>query len=268
MARPSLSPAEAAFLIEPRASSASRCLQAALLTLLGHGHIAFGAKTSIFAERRLRLSPGDGAALADHVAVVRAALADYRPGTAELSRGQVVHALQKKFGLGYGRYVRDHVAPALIGSGLITAERRKFLGLVPFTRYARTTRGAALAAPLLRLMRAADDLPAMIEADPDRALHLVRSAGVLLVMSPTARRQIPKLRKLFDARGDDSPALSFAYVSDEPEAEWEQILEIGDIVLSDEALDLFDSIDAVADFTASDGSSDGGDGGDGGGGGD
>lgn len=257
-----LSAPQAAFLIEPAASSAARCLQAALLTLLGRGHVEFGEKESVFSDRMLHLRIGDGEPLPSHVAVVKASLADYKPGMSGLKRTQVVHALQKRFGLGYGRYIRDHLAPTLVERALVTTERRKFIGLFPYTRYQRTSRGYALAAPLLRLMKAADELPEMIEADPDRALHLVHSAGVLLVMSPTARRQIPALKKLIETRDGDSPTLSFAYVSDEPEAEWETILDLGDIALSDEAVDLFDSLDAAGDFTSGgDGGSDGGDGG-------
>lgn len=263
MPRVPLSPAEAVLLIEPRTSAARVCLQAALLTLLGHGHIAFDRPAGRFQSPTLRLEAGDGRPLPPHVDAVKAALSDYKPGCTSLSRLHVVHALQKRFGLGYGRFVRDHVAPPLVARGLLASERRRFLGLFPYTRYERTASGSALAAPLLRVVKAADDLPSMIAADPDRALHLVRTAGVLLLLSPKARRQVPAIRQLLAERGGDSPALTFAYVSDEPEAEWEQILDLGDIVLSDEGLDLFDSLDVVGDFTAGSdgGSSDGGDGG-------
>lgn len=266
MADKRLAAAHAAFLIAPASGSAPGCLQAALLTLLGRGFIAFEEKTSRFGEPQLLLRDGDGEPLAPHLAVVRDALESHKPGRPRLSRNEVVHALQKRFGLGFRRYVGQHLAPSLAARGLIVESRRKWLGLFPYTHYERTAAGDALAAPLLRLMRAADDLPALIEADPDRALHLIRSAGVLLVMSPKARRQIPRLRKLLETRGEDSPSLTFVYVADEPEAEWEQILDLGDIMLSEEGLDLFDSIDIVGDFTAGGdgGSSDGGDGGGGG----
>ena len=256
-----LLPAEAAFCRADQ-SSAARCLQAALLALLGQGHIEFGEESGIFTERKLHLMEGDGRPLAPHLAAMKAALDDYKPGIRSLKRSHVIHALQKRFGLGYGRFVRDHLAPSLIERGLIVADRRRF-SAVSLHALRATMRGPHSRA-LLRLMRAADELPVMIKADPDRAIHLIRSAGVLLVMSPKARRQIPKLRKLIETRGGDAPSLSFAYVSDKPEAEWETILEIGDIALSDEAIDLFDSLDSVGDFTSGDGGSDGGDGGGGG----
>lgn len=85
-------------------------------------------------------------------------------------------------------------------------------------------------------------------------------------MSSKARREMPALRKLVAERGGDAPALTFAYVEDEPEAEWDQILDLGEILFSEDGLDLFDSLDLAVDFTAGadGGSSDGG--GDGGGG--
>lgn len=261
-----LTPAEAALLIEPRTGSSPRCMQAALLALLGLGHIEFSEKNGPSEKRRLTVRRSDEA-LPLHLAAVRNALRDYRHGDGSLSSTQVIHALQQRFGLGYGRFVKDHVAPALIERGLLSSERRKFLGLIPYVRFSRTVRGDALAAPLLRLMRAADDLAMLIAADPERALRLVRSAGILLIMSPKARRQLPALRKLIEQRGDDYPVLTFTYVSDEPEAEWEQILELGDIVLSEETLDLLDSIDAVGDFAGGADGGSSGDGGDGGGGG-
>lgn len=256
-----LTPPEAVLLIKPSSSAAPLSIQAALLALLGMGHVTISEKSGLLRKRMLVVRSNDEP-LPMHLAAVRNALRDYRPNSDGLDGNQVIHALQRRFGLGYGRYVRDHLAPGLAERGLLTAERRKFLGLIPYMRYARTARGEAIARPLDRLIEAADGLKQLIKTDPERALHLVRSAGVLLIMSAKARSQLPALRKLIEQRGEDSPALTFAYVSDEPEAEWDVILDIGDIVISEGALDLLESIDAVGDVSAGDGgSSDGGDGG-------
>lgn len=264
MADPRMSPAEAAFLVEPSVSSAGRCLQAALLTLLGQGHVEFGEKGSLLSDRMLHLRLGDGRPLPQHIAAVRNALRDYRSGTSSLTRTHVIHALQKRFGLGYGRYVHDHVAPALIERGHLRLERKRFLGLIPYRHYERTTQGYGAAAPLRRLIDEIDDLPSWIAADPDRALAMARSAGILLILSPKARRQIPKLRKLVQSRDGDGSSVTYVYTSDEDDGHWNQVIDLGDMQLGDDAFDLFDSVDAAGDFTSGDGGSDGG--GDGGGG--
>lgn len=258
-----LTPAEAGLLLAPGAGVATQCIQAGLLSLLAAGRIEFERSTGLFSPAALRLLSGSGGAnerLPSHLAALEHVLIDYGKGD-RLVGAQVAHAFQQRFGYGYDRYVHDEVAPGLVRRGLLTRTEHKWLGLIPRVRYHRTARGDALAAPLERLMAAVDDLPSLIRADPDRAIRLARSAGVLLVMSPKARRQIPKLRKLLAKRGDD---VSLAYLPLEPdrEAEWDQLLELGDMALAFEVEGLFDLVDAVGDFT------DGGDGGgsDGGGG--
>lgn len=262
-----LSPAEAAFLVQPDSSSAGRCLQAALLTLLGQDHVEFGEKTSFFSDRILHLRPGGGRPLPPHIATVKTALSSYKPGSSSLKRSQVVHALQKGFGMGFGRYVHDHLAPSLIERGLLIRHKRKFLGLIPYTRYERTTRGYAVAAPLKRLVAEIDDLETWVAADPGRAMAMARSAGILLVMSPKAFRQIPKLRTLVQARGNDAPTASYTYSSSDSESDHEAAAAISDMRLTDDVLDLVNSVTAAADFTSAGGGGDS-DGGDGGGGGD
>jgi hypothetical protein len=93
-------------------------------------------------------------------------------------------------------------------------------------------------------------------------------AGALLVMSPPARRQLPALRKLLIERGDGNVPLStMPGISDDEGSEAEKAADLADMGLSLGAETLFDSIDAVGDFTSGSESSSS-DGGDGGGGGD
>lgn len=257
-----LTPAEAVFLLEPKASAASHCLQAALLNLLDAGLIAVEPRKSIWREPCLILRPGQGSAhLPTHVQAVEQALMDSKAGL-RLDRTRVVHALQRSFGYSYGRFVHEHVAPALIARGLVERTDSKWLGLIPRIHYGRTGAGQALVRPLQRLAAALEELPSLIDLDPDKAIALARSAGALLVISPRARKQIPRLRRLIERRGGDPAPLVFVEV-EEREPEWEQLFELGELALEFDLEGLLDSIEAVGDFTADggSGSSDGGDGG-------
>lgn len=261
-----LSPAEAAFLIAPKARTGHQCLEAGLLALLGAGRVRVEGAAGMFSEPALVLEPSaSGAVLPRHVAAIEQALAGYGSGN-RLTRTQVLHALQKRFGYGYGRFVHEEIAPALIGRGLVGRTDGKWLGIFPRIRYARTPAGDAMAAPLERLMAEVERFPSLIESDPDAAIRLARSAGVLLVMSPKARRQIPALRTLLAERGDDSAAVIYASSDTGPDRDWELGVEGSDMALSFELDALFDGLDAASDFTSGGdgGSSDGGDGGGGG----
>lgn len=264
-----ITPAEATLLLAPSSRTASRCLQAGLMSLLGAGRIAVEPSESVFRGPALLLRPtpaADALPLPGHLAALEQALASYRSGT-RLTRSEVLHALQKRFGYGFGRYVQDEVAPGLIKRGMLERVDDRWLGLFPRIRYRRSPRGEALAAPLERLMAAVETVPSLIETDPRQALRLARSAGVLLVMSPEARRMLPALRKVSAERGEDAAPLAYMPIESERENEWDQVLELGDMALEFDLDTLFDGLDAMADLTSGADSSSA-DGGDGGGGGD
>jgi hypothetical protein len=269
MHRKLITPAEATVLLAPATSTATRCIQAGLLSLLGAERIAFEKPSSALKQSALLLNPpmmpGTGS-LPRHLAVLEQALLDYGKGR-RLVSSEVLHALQKRFGYGFRRYLQDEVAPGLIERNLLIRREGKSFGLFRRVAYERTPRGEALAVPLQRLMLAIEKLPSLLTTDPEQAIRLARSAGVLLVMSPKARRQIPGLRKLLDGRGKDLPVLAVMPYGNEREREGEQVLEIGDLALALDFESLFDALEAVGDFTSG-GDSSSSDGGDGGGGGD
>lgn len=269
MNRNLITPAEATVLIAPATSTATRCIQAGLLSLLGAERIALEKRSNPFKQSALVLnSPTMSSTdpLPRHLLVLERALLDHGKGN-RLVSSEVLHALQRRFGLGYDRYLQDEVAPGLIERNLLIRRDSKRFGLFRRVTYQRTPRGEALAAPLQRLMLAIEKMPSLLTTDPEQAIRLARSAGVLLVMSPKARRQIPKLRRLLADRGEDWAALAVVPVASEREREGEQVLELGDMVLAFDAESLFDGLAAVGDFTSG-GDSSSSDGGDGGGGGD
>lgn len=207
-----LSPAQAMLVVDPRASTGPRCLQAGLLVLLGTGRISARARQSLLQDTTLVLRDGPYDTDIDpHIRAIDDALRIYGRGTV-LSRSQVLHALQKAFGLGFGNYVHDHVGPSLIERGLLTCERRKMLGLFPVRRYSLTPSGEALAPPLRRLREDLEGMRALIKQDPERALQLARSAGVLIPISPRARRELPALRKLLEVRAGDGDTTAAYHV--------------------------------------------------------
>ena len=272
MERRLITAAEAALLLTPKSSTAGRCIEAAMLTLLGAGLIDIERSTGLFKEAALRLttpSAGRPASLPGHVTAVEQALAAYGKGD-RLNSSQVNAALQKSFGSGYIRYVHDEVAPGLIKRGLLQRTNSKLLGIFPKIRYERTPSGAALIGPIERLMAALDKVPSLIRSDPDEALRLALSAGVLLVMSSAAREKIPKLRKLLSARSGDSGGIVYAASggaedSEIGQGELGQAFQLGDMALAFNLLSLFDGVQAVSEFTSGGDGSDGGDGGGGGG---
>lgn len=269
MDRRLITPAEAALLLAPANSTATKCIQAGLLSLLGAERISFEKTSNPFKQSALLINaaptPKTGP-LPQHLVALEQALLAYGKGN-RLVSSEVLHALQKRFGYGYGRYLRDEVAPGLIKRNLLSCTDSKWLGLIPRVVYRRTPGGDALTAPLQRLIMAIEKLPSLLETDSEQAIRLARSAGVLLVMSPKARQQIPKLRKLLEHRGEDLPALAYLPIESDREPGWEQVLELGDMALAFDVDVLFDSIETVGDFTSG-GDSSSSDGGGGGGGGD
>lgn len=269
MERRLITPAEAVLLLSPSNSTATKCMQAGLLSLLGAERITFEKSSSPFKQSALLIKQPampTTTPLPQHLVALEHALSGYGKGN-RLVSSEVLHALQKRFGYGYGRYLRDEVAPGLIKRNLLSRADSKWFGLFPRVTYHRTPSGDALTAPLQRLMLAIEKLPSILANDPEQAVRLARSAGVLLVMSPKARLQIPKLRKLFNDRGDDLPALAYLPIEGDRAPDWEQVLELGDMALAFDVDVLFDSIETVGDFTSGgdSSSSDGGDGGGGGG---
>ena len=263
MTEGTLLPAEAALLVEPRRSSASQCIQAALLTLLGRGHIAIEEQGRFLKTRYIRLRPGNGEPLPRHLATLKNAL-DVYTRFGMVRSDQAVRSLQKAFGLDYRKYVHEVLAPPLISAGLLKREERKFLGLIPYLHYERTMAGEAKVRPLIRLIEEAGGIKKLIKQDPDRAIRIARMAGVLLVLSPAAKAQIPKLKALMAERGTDSGGGGYYADGGSDEEGWQLGVDCGSFDFSADVGGWLDCISSVGDFTGGDGGDGGGDGGGGG----
>ena len=200
MSRSLLTQSEAAFLLSPSARAGADCVRAALLSLIAQGRIAIAEKSKPTASQELILGSDKGpVGLAPHTRVIEMVLREYRGGH-RLSANEVLAALQKRFGYAYDRFVHDHIAPELIELGYVARFDTKWLGLFPRTRYELTARGQAVVTPLRRELASLEELPALVDANPTYALQLAHAAGVMLILSPIARRQIPRLQKLMTRR--------------------------------------------------------------------
>ena len=264
MASELLSPAEAALLLEPSAFSGNKGLQAALLMLLSRGHVALGETGKWSKRRTLRVRDGNEDGLPHHVAAVKHVLmAEGRDRV--LQSTEVAKALQSAFGSDYRRYVHDNLAPELIQRGLLTREDRRFLGIFPYVKYRRTASGEARARHLSALMDELGQMKRLVRSSPDRAISLAMAAGVLLVLSPAARAQIPKLRDMLERSGDGGSSHVAVAGSDDGSSGWQVGVDVGELSFATDALGMLDGICSAGDFS---GGGDGGDGGGDGGGGD
>lgn len=265
MTRTLLTQTEAAFLLNPSAGAGGDCVRAAMLALISQGRIAVAKKPGLFAGFELILGSDAGAhGLAPHQRIVETTLRGYRDGK-RLAANDALVALVTHFGSSFGRYVHDHVAPPLIEMGHVVRTDSKWLGLFPRIRYELTASGRKVIEPLRNELASLDDLPTLIKSNPDYALQLAHRTGVMLVLSPIARRQLPRLRKLMAKRDGDTGTVMVGGTDASGSVEGFETPS-WDLVASDSGL--FDSVSAVCEVTSGDnGSSDGGDsGGDGGGG--
>ena len=98
-----ITPAEAALLLEPRGSTAAKCLQAGLLSLVDAGRLAFEASANPAKPVALVLIPTDPSqrdTLPAHIEALGRALIGNSRGTT-LDPADVVRALQRAFGASY-----------------------------------------------------------------------------------------------------------------------------------------------------------------------
>lgn len=261
MASALLSPAEAALLIDPRSASGATCVQLALLDLVARGCVRIELGGRWVGNHKLHLTGVGAEPLPAHLVALLAALGRGREPRI-LTRNQVVQALQRHFGSAYGRYVRQCLAPILADRGLLVEERRRLIGLFAYTRYRRTEAGEESADSLRKLVAALESMPKLIASDPEQALQLARSAGVLLALSPKARRQAGKLKALLEDRNSDA-TVTAAYAPGQ--AGGEHGLETGGSATFEGIGHWFDSVGAIGDFTPDSGGSDAADSGGGGG---
>ena len=236
-----------------------------MLTLLGRGHIAIEEEGRFFKHRYIRLRTGDGEPLPRHLATVKNAI-DVYTRFGMVRSDQVVRSLQKAFGNDYRHYIHDILAPPLIARGYLKRDERRFLGLIPYFHYERTMAGDARVGTLARLIDEAGGMKKLIRTDPDRAIRIAQMAGVMLLLSPAAKAQIPRLKALMADRASDAGG-GYYVEGGSDDSDWQLHVDVGSFDFSADVGGWFDDIGSIGDFTGGDGG--GGDGGgDGGGGGD
>lgn len=259
-----ITPAEAALLLKPRRGSATSCVQCALLALLAKGHVALQDGEGLFGKKRLLRRPGDGSLLPGHHRAVKDAL--FAGNRDDVTANEAAAELRRAFGSDHGRYVHQHVAPALIHRGLLTREDRKWLGLVPYTHYEHSAEGRRRADQIGALLDELAGMKKLVRDDPYRARRLLEAAGILVILSPQARAQAKKLKEMLREGSGDGATVTYA---SDGSADWEIGVEVGELGTAADCMDLLDGVSCAGAFTGGDGGGDGGDGGgDGGGGGD
>jgi len=254
-----------ALLVDPHPKHAIKALRVALVVLAAGGHIVIDAATG--GESFVRVKQAPGAGTPEHLVAVYRVLRD-SARSGRLSRAVAQTALVTAFGSGFRRYALDHVAPLLVANGMLNIEATRVLWVFPSQYVRRTPAGDAIAKGLQQHLTELDTLPKLIDDDAARALKLARAAGPLMLLSPGARQAIPRLQALALA----SPSSAAYTFIEEPEAEWLQLLEHAEELMSVDFDGLLDIIEAIAGFGGDGGSGSGSDGdgggGDGGGGGD
>lgn len=251
-----------ALLVNPH-KHAINALRVALVVLAAGGHIVIDSAPG--GEGFVRIKQAPGPATPEHLVAVYRVLRDSARSD-RLSRAAAQTALMTAFGSRFRNYALTSVAPVLIARGMLNIDATRVLGLFPSQRVRRTPTGDAIAKRLKQRLAELDTLPQLVDGDTTRALKLARAAGPLLLLSPGARKAIPRLQVLALA----SPSGAAYSLIEEPEAEWLELFEYAEELMSIEFDGLLDAIDAIAGFggDGGSGSSDGDGGGDGGGGGD
>jgi hypothetical protein len=252
--------AQAAFLLNPAARTAGLCVESGLLQLLAVRRVTVDAPTGILKDLRLTLAEHAGDSdhpLPPHLAALEAALRQVAAHRS-LTGLEVASALQDRFGSGYERYLHDEIAPSLIGRGLLTRRDDKLLRLFPRIRYTRTAQGEKLTAAIELRRSAVDAIPRLLRTDPAQAIRVARSAGPLILLSPAARRAVPKLRRAVAECADVDALLMLLPEHGRDIVDGEFLLDLEELAWNLDAL--LAGIEAVADAAggADGGSSDGG----------
>lgn len=257
----STGPVHAHALLAPDAP-AHELMRMALLHLSALGSIAAATEPRRrFGGGGIRFRRGDGRGpVPAELAPVLDALFPPDGPAASLSRTDLAHRLQVRFGYDYGKYRSKIVRPALVERGWMEEEAYRALGVIPRRRYRRTAQGERVRVEIEARLRPAADAAARVESDPRGALAVVAALGPLALMAEPLRPHLATLVQAAHADGAALPAeLLTAAEEDERRTTWLDALGM----LAD--VDWGGMLDAIDGFGDA-GADGGGDGGGGGGG--
>lgn len=267
-----LSPLDVLVLRDPNAPVGPRAMRLALRLLAARGLITDASTAPARwsgGQRRLRVAPTAGDLPPALAAVAGAIRGPAAPGEVVLATTELIRRLQRAFGVGYPRFLRDQLRLPLVARGLLVVETYKQLWVFTRRRYRFTEAGLHVRARVDRDVAALDGLPALLTNAPQRAARVAASLGALVLLDDALRPHHAALAAAMREHGaSDVAGAAGAMELLEDEERRERWADGIDALGHVDWGDAFDTIDGVGDaFDAGDGG-DGGDGGGDGGGGD
>jgi hypothetical protein len=268
---PALTPAEARVLPDPDGHVGPDALLAAARLLLATGALRAeprDEKRWWGTDRRLCLSVPDGRTpRAPHLLALRDALAEAAQKGPCLAPTEILHHLQKAFGVGYGGFL-DAVRADLEERGLVHRTEHRTLG-IRRRRWERTGPGESALAALEGRLAEARTIPELLGHDPARAAAVAVGLGGLLLAFDELRPHYPELAEALRRHGEDRADTTWLSTLDAGGTALGVASETGLIdgltdTLTDGlsgALDALDALGSAFDVGFDGGSADGGDGG-------
>lgn len=256
-----IGPVHAHALMAPDAP-AHELMRMALLHLSALGFMGVEAepRRGLFSgpAERFRRREGRGPLPAELGLVLDAIFPPAKPA-ASLSRTELAHRLQGRFGYDYGKYRSKIVRPALVERGWMAEEAYRTLGVIPRRRYRRTAEGERVAREIDARLRPAADAAARVSSDPRSALAVVAALGPLALLAEPLRPHLATLAQAARSDGAVLPAgLLEAAEEEERRTAWLDALEVlGEI----DWAGILDALDGFGDAGADGGGGDGGGGG-------
>jgi len=166
------------------------------------------------------------------------------------------------------------VMKALEERGFYRRERRSFLGIIPYQRWALSRSGEAAREQLKLTMRLGESqFGRWVDREPNRALAYLGLVGPAVLLMEPLHPDLQRLREVQDRTGDGVGSSGTSGDSHSEESSGEEALDSGDLDLDIGDFDLdfdvlgdlggaFDAVDSGVDAGGGDGGDGGGNGGD------
>jgi hypothetical protein len=116
----------------------------------------------------------------------------------------VVKQSMREYGRVLAGFAVNRVLPSLIGRGLAGAQKTRWLGLLPRTRYFRTPAGETEKIKLEGLMHDAASIPDYLDRDPAQAAALIAALGGAIILVEALRPHYQAIAAAMRPYGGDT----------------------------------------------------------------